>query len=32
MYLQNEQFSTNLILGRTVEQWLGYKLEDGYIV
>lgn len=32
IYLQNEQLRTNLSLGRTVEQWLGYKQEDDYIV
>lgn len=32
VYLQNEQLRTNLRLGRTVEQWLGYKQEDDYIV
>lgn len=32
IYLQNEQLKTNLSLGRTVEQWLGYKQEDGYVV
>ncbi|RQO64362.1 hypothetical protein DBR43_33050 [Pedobacter sp. KBW06] len=32
VYLQNEQLKTNLSLGRTVEQWLGYKQEDDYIV
>lgn len=32
IYLQNEQLRTNLSLGRTVQQWLGYKQKDGYIV
>ena len=32
VYLQNEQLRTNLSLGKTVEQWLGYKQEDDYIV
>lgn len=32
IYLQNEQLRTNLSLGRTVEQWLGFKQEDDYTV
>lgn len=32
IYLQNEQLRTNLSLGRTIEQWLGYKQEDDYIL
>lgn len=32
IYLLNEQLRTNLSLGRTIEQWLGYKQEDDYIL
>lgn len=32
VYLQNEQLRTNLSLGKTVEQWLGYKQEESYII
>ena len=32
IYLQNEQLRTNLSLGKTVEQWLGYKREEDYII
>ncbi|NQX43247.1 hypothetical protein SAMN05421820_1166 [Pedobacter steynii] len=32
IFLQNEQLRTNLSLGRKVEQWLGYKQEDSYII
>lgn len=32
IYLQNEQLRTNLSLCRIIEQWLGYKQEDDYIL
>lgn len=32
IYLKNEQLRTNLSLGKIVEQWLGYKQEDDYII
>jgi hypothetical protein len=31
-YLLPEQLKTNLSLGKAVEQWLGYKDQDDYVV
>ena len=31
-YLTNEQLTTNLSLGKSVEQWLSFETKDDYVV